>query len=85
MIRLCRSHSHIDLRRHIAAGCRAVFFEVARVPTVSVIIPVFNRQDVLRRAVDSVLSQTFSDYELIVVDDGSTEPIAMASICRLAV
>jgi glycosyltransferase involved in cell wall biosynthesis len=52
------------------------FFEVARVPRVSVIIPVFNRQGVLRRAVDSVLSQTFSDYELIVVDDGSTEPIA---------
>jgi len=46
------------------------------VPTVSVIIPVFNRQDVLRRTVDSVLSQTFTDYELIVVDDASTEPIA---------
>jgi glycosyltransferase involved in cell wall biosynthesis len=49
-----------------------------RVPTVSVIIPVFNRQDVLRRAVDSVLAQTFSGYELIVVDDASTEPIADA-------
>lgn len=45
-------------------------------PAVSVIIPVFNRPDVLRRAVDSVLSQTFPGYELIVVDDGSTEPIA---------
>lgn len=45
-------------------------------PTVSVIIPVFNRQDVLPRAVGSVLSQTYSDYELIVVDDGSTKPIA---------
>jgi glycosyltransferase involved in cell wall biosynthesis len=43
--------------------------------TVSVIIPVFNRQDVLRRAVSSVLAQTFQDYELIVVDDGSTERV----------
>lgn len=41
-------------------------------PAVSVIIPVFNRQDLLRRAVSSVLAQTFQDYELIVVDDGST-------------
>jgi len=52
--------------------------EVIRVPTVSVIIPVFNRQAVLQRAIDSVLSQSFTDYELIVVDDGSTEPIADA-------
>jgi len=54
------------------------YFEVTRVPTVSVIIPVFNRQAVLRRAIDSVLSQSFTDYELIVVDDGSTEPLADA-------
>jgi glycosyltransferase involved in cell wall biosynthesis len=45
------------------------------VPAVSVIIPVFNRQALLRRALGSVLSQTFRDYELIVVDDGSTEPL----------
>lgn len=45
-------------------------------PNVSVIVPVFNRQDVLRRALDSVMSQSFTDYELIVVDDASTEPIA---------
>lgn len=49
-------------------------------PTVSVIIPVFNRQDVLPRALDSVMSQTFTDYELIVVDDASTEPIAGFSL-----
>ena len=47
-------------------------------PTVSVIIPVFNRQDVLPRAVGSVLSQTFADYELIVLDDGSAQPVADA-------
>ena len=42
-------------------------------PTVSVILPTFNRAGTLRRAIDSVLDQSYTDRELIVVDDGSTD------------
>jgi glycosyltransferase involved in cell wall biosynthesis len=42
-------------------------------PKVSVVIPTYNRADTLPRAMDSVLNQTFQDFELIIVDDGSTD------------
>ncbi|OQX24791.1 MAG: glycosyl transferase [Desulfobacteraceae bacterium IS3] len=42
-------------------------------PRVSVIIPAFNRSRMLKEAVDSVLAQDFTDFELIVTDDGSTD------------
>ena len=43
---------------------------------VSVVLPTFNRSGVLPRAVESVLTQTFRDWELIVVDDHSTDSTA---------
>jgi GT2 family glycosyltransferase len=42
-------------------------------PRVSVLIPTYNRADLLREALDSVYCQSFVDYEIIVVDDGSTD------------
>ncbi|AJG97792.1 hypothetical protein LF65_01178 [Clostridium beijerinckii] len=40
---------------------------------ISVIIPYYNRESTLKRALDSVLNQTYKDYEIILIDDGSTD------------
>lgn len=42
-------------------------------PVISVIIPAYNVEDYIAEAIDSVADQTFDDWELIVVDDGSTD------------
>jgi glycosyltransferase involved in cell wall biosynthesis len=52
-------------------------------PAVSVLMPVYNAQRYLTAAVGSVLGQTFADFELIVVDDGSTDRSA-AILARYA-
>ncbi|MFB6356011.1 MAG: glycosyltransferase family 2 protein [bacterium] len=44
-------------------------------PSVSVIIPTYNRPKFLKTAVNSVLDQTFQDFELIIVDDGSQQAL----------
>ncbi|HSK41613.1 MAG TPA: glycosyltransferase family A protein [Arenibaculum sp.] len=47
-------------------------------PAISVVIPVFNRPEQLSDALSSVLAQSFRDYEVIVVDDGSTNDCSRA-------
>ena len=43
---------------------------------ISVIINVYNGEKYIKRCIDSVLAQSFKDYELLLVDDGSTDSTA---------
>ena len=42
-------------------------------PQISVIVPVYNTEKYLHRCIDSILAQTFTDFELLLIDDGSTD------------
>ncbi|MBQ7257227.1 MAG: glycosyltransferase [Abditibacteriota bacterium] len=42
-------------------------------PKISVIVPVYNTEKYIKRAVDSILNQTFKDLDIILIDDGSTD------------
>ena len=42
-------------------------------PTVSVIIPVYNAQEGIKQCLDSLLNQSFTDFEIILLNDGSTD------------
>lgn len=44
-----------------------------KIPTVSIIIPVYNAESFLARCVDSVLGQEYTDFELLLIDDGSKD------------
>ena len=48
-------------------------------PKLSIIVPVYNVEHYLRKCVDSLLVQDYSDYEIILVDDGSTD--SSSAIC----
>jgi glycosyltransferase involved in cell wall biosynthesis len=54
-------------------------------PAVSIVIPVYNGERFLRRSIDSIRGQTFPDWELLIVDDGSTDGSAelIAEYARL--
>jgi GT2 family glycosyltransferase len=57
---------------------------LSKMPAVSVILPVFNGERFVREAVASILSQTFNDFELIVIDDGSSDhtPEILAALAK---
>ena len=42
-------------------------------PLVTVLMPVYNAQLYLREAIDSILQQTYTDFELLIINDGSTD------------
>ena len=50
---------------------RKHFSYIASSPLITVIMPVFKQEQFLRRALSSLLAQTFTQWELIIIDDGS--------------
>jgi|CXWL01.1.fsa_nt_gi glycosyltransferase involved in cell wall biosynthesis len=55
---------------------------MAKAPTVSVIIPTRDRGDLLQETLESVALQTFDDHEIVLVDDGSSEPVVVPDFGR---
>jgi glycosyltransferase involved in cell wall biosynthesis len=59
--------------REWSLAARCIALEGYPMPKVSVVMSVFNGEPFLRAAIDSVLGQTFRDFEFIIIDDGSTD------------
>ena len=57
-----------------------IIHQTSEKPRFSIIVPLYNKAPYVRKALDSILSQTFSDWECIIVDDGSTDN--SAAICE---
>ena len=51
----------------------AHFYFAAKEPIVSVVMSTYNRADKLKRVIESVLNQTFDNFEFIIINDGSTD------------
>ena len=54
---------------------------IMQTPKISVIIPVYNVESYLSKCIDSILCQTYTDFELLLVDDGSSD--ASGKICDM--
>ncbi len=73
-----RRFRHPANRRDVSPSCRIVkrrdsIMATSTAPRITVVMPVYNAERYLRAAIDSILGQTFADFELLIVDDGSDD------------
>lgn len=69
--------SYYDIRQ-ITCRVEEVYRQVVenrRLPKVSVLLPVYNHADIAGQCIDSLLKQTYGDFELIIINDGSTDSL----------
>jgi len=71
------------LRQFVETAPGAHAPEPPETTLISIVIPTYNRPELLRRAVDSALGQSWKHIELIIVDDGSTDPAAPPLLAQL--
>ena len=48
---------------------------------ISIIMPVYNKEKYIKKAIESILNQTFKDWEMLIIDDGSTDD--SLAVCRI--
>ncbi len=68
-----REKTSMHLLQKVPYVSRRKPFELYEVPKVSIYIPAFNAEKYIERSIDSALSQSFKDLEVVVCDDGSTD------------
>ena len=66
-------YKYISIMENIAKYLENKSVNNANKPLVSIIMPVYNREDIVETAINSILKQSYTNFELIIVDDGSVD------------
>jgi glycosyltransferase involved in cell wall biosynthesis len=73
LIKECIQGKVIELKKVECSGSRTEILTPSHKPKVSICVPTYNRKKYLKETLDSIIAQTYKDYEIVVVDDGSTD------------